>query len=491
MRRHRVRWQLAAGVMAVVTASGAAASCGSDTRGGSVAAKAPRTASKEPRAPDKDRPTPAKDRPAVERPPLSAELRKAVQNARFAEDLVDRLPPGVEGDEFSPEEFAAAAGVPNRRVPNVDVAVIELDPSGRPSTAANVLLSKDYPEGVVVPVDDNLGTSQVRWRRWDTNAWEAGSAGSEDVVGGRERAQLEMMSPYPASVLKLMVGFGVLRLVDRGELSLDEELPYAPENSSCGKPGSRTVGQWFDRMITVSDNQSTCALLKRMHDLGEVDALTDLFADLGLSTLQVRNTNPATGGAWLDLNMSALDTARLLLIVSGAPGTLWRTPGGEPVTADLLSTSSRRYFLDTLADQGLNQALSTTNWCGRDYPAQGIPQPVPKRWIDPADGEVSAAGRSYGQDVRPCNAAAEVSFAHKTGLSIQAGSDAGIVRSLPGAVERNYIVVVFTNLGMRFADANRPADPPRVFPVSYTEKLARLGHDIDTIVAADARPEPG
>ena len=307
--------------------------------------------------------------------------------------------------------------------------------------------------------------------------------GSEDVVPGREGAPLEMMSPYPASVLKLMVGFGVLRLVDRGELALDEVVEYAPANTSCGEPGQLTTAQWFDQMITISDNRATCALLKKLHDLGEVDPLNATFDELGLSTLQVRNTNPTTGGTWVGINMSALDTARLLLIVSGAPGTLWRAPDGTPVTADLLGDSSRTFFLDKLADQGLNHALSTPNWCGRDYPAPGIPQRVPDRWIDADDGTVTVAGRVFGQDVRPCNATAEVTFAHKTGLSDQAGADAGIVRSLPGMPERSYIVVAFTNLGARFADAHKPADPPGIYPVAYTEKIAKLGHDIDEVLA--------
>ncbi|MEQ4208385.1 serine hydrolase [Actinopolymorpha sp. B17G11] len=429
----------------------------------------------------------------VESARLSAELRKAVDDQRFADGLVDLLPPATSPADLLREDIGGGpwpmrpndASVPNTRTPNVDAAVIELDGSGRPSAVANVLLSKDYPHGVVVPVDEDLGTTQVRWRRWNTEEWDAGSAGSEDVVPGREHAPLEMMSPYPASVLKLMVGFGILQQVDEGVLGLDDDLAYAPANTSCGEPGTMTIAEWFELMITVSDNRATCALLKKLHDLGEVDPLNATFADLGLGTLQVRGSNPATGGTWLGMNMSALDTARLLLVVSGASGELWRTPAGDPVTADLLSASSREFFTGHLADQGLNQALSTTNWCGRDYPAAGIPQRVPDRWIDPDDGTVTVAGRVFGQDVRPCNETAEVEFAHKTGLTNQAGGDAGIVRSLPGAGarQRSYIVVVYTNLGLRFADAHKPADPPGIHPVSYTEKIATLGRDIDLIMA--------
>jgi hypothetical protein len=86
------------------------------------------------------------------------------------------------------------------------------------------------------------------------------------------------------------------------------------------------------------------------------------------------------------------------------------------------------------------------------------------------------------QDVRPYNRRAEVEFAHKTGLTSQAGADAGIVTSLPGAPERRYVVAVFTNLGQRFADAHKPPNRPGVFAVARSEKLAKLGCRIDEIM---------
>jgi hypothetical protein len=180
--------------------------------------------------------------------------------------------------------------------------------------------------------------------------------------------------------------------------------------------------------------------------------------------------------------MSAIDTAKLLLLVNGGPGTLWTAPGGTPVTRDVLSADARAFFLRTLADQGHNEMLSTTNWCGRAYPAAGIPQVTPPRWINPADGTMNVAGAYYGRDVRPCNATAEVTFAHKTGWVDTTGSDAGIVHSLPGKPRRNYVVVVFSNLGTDYVDVNRPADPPGVYPVPYTQKHATLGRAIDTIM---------
>ncbi len=452
----------------------------------------------------------ARGRTHIDKVRLAAELRKAVARQHFAEGLVDLMPPGSPPpDQAGSGDTSGAShkyAVRNTRTPIVDAAVIELDRDGRATAVANVVVSKDYPNGVVVPVGDDLGTRDIRWRRWNTEEWYAGSPGSQDVLPGREDASLEAMSPYPASVLKLMVAFGVLRLVDRGVLDLDEPLSYQPPDTSCGEPGRARISTWLDQMITISDNRATCALMKKLHDLDEVDRLNATFDRLGLRTLQVRNTNPATGGEWLGMSMTAMDTARLLLIVAGESGraasgsavsgsaasgrgeseTLWRTPAGESVSQAVLQPSSRAYFTRLLADQGLNQALSTSNWCGRDYPARGIPQRVPERWIDPADGTVTVDYRVYGQDVRPCNRRAEVEFAHKTGLSNQAGADAGIVTSLPGAPQRRYVVAVFTNLGQRFADAHKPADPSGIYPVSYSEKLANLGRRIDEIVTLRA-----
>ena len=249
-------------------------------------------------------------------------------------------------------------------------------------------------------------------------------------------------------------------------------------------PRTATITQFFDEMITSSSNPSACALIKLLHDHNAIDGFNQEFVDLGLPMLRLVGTDPDTGGRWGNtVVMNSIDTAKLLLLFSGAPGTLWKTPAGTPVTASVLNAASRQYLLGKLGDQGLNQVLSTTNWCGRAYPTPGIPQPTPARWINPADGTVTVVGRVYGQDVRPCNAAAQVTFAHKTGLADTSGNDAGLVKALPGKARRSYLVVVGSNLGYRYIDPNRAADPAGTYPVQYTEKLALLGKAIDTAIA--------
>jgi len=446
---------------------------------------------------------------------LEAALLEAVRAQHF-EQVVDFGP--VEG-ACPGSSWCAQPAATIAHPPNLDVAVIALDRSGRPRAIANVLLSRDYPEGVGVPIGDDFGTDAVRWRRWNPDRWNGGtfsetdgSRGStvgwtdnppltdaDDIVPGRDEATLEFMSPYPASTFKLMVAFHTMRLVDRGAVALDRDYRYVRAD---GTEMVRTTRQLLDRMITESDNDSAKALVKQLHDQGEDDGLNQELRDHGLGTLQVNGTDPATGARWGigKVTMTSLDTARLLLLVNGGPGVLWRTPDGKPVrAAEVLSRNSRAILLGMLVDQGWNDILTTSNWCGRSYPARGIPSLVADRWVDPDTGTVTVAGKEFGEDVRPCNDRAEVSFAHKSGFTYNYLSDAGIVRSFAGpegargsggVPQGHYIVVVMSNLGYRYADPRqgdvaKPVcgdDPAKDTGVCYTEKFAALGSAVDAIL---------
>jgi hypothetical protein len=222
--------------------------------------------------------------------------------------------------------------------------------------------------------------------------------------------------------------------------------------------------------------------------LGQLDPaaneLNATFADLGMPTLQVNGTDPVTGARWGvgSIHMTAMDTARLLLLLQGGRLALLDGDGVGP--AALLSSESRDLLLSMLGQQGLHEVLSTTNWCGLTYPAQGIPAEVPDRWVG-ADGTVTVDDIPYGQDVRPCQAAAQVHFAHKTGLTENYGSDAGIVTALPGQDGRRYVAAVFTNVGYRYSDPSRAAhDGNPAFSglrISYSERFALLGRAIDDL----------
>ncbi|MDX3103239.1 serine hydrolase [Nonomuraea angiospora] len=429
---------------------------------------------------------------------LAHHLRRALDQLQF-EQVLDTNPPvgtaglnalrqdSVDKEARKPPKkadllSAVAAAEPISQQPQIDLTVIELNRAGRPVSSGTVLMSPQYPDGKVVPVDRNLHTTDVRWRQWDDAGWYANHGqGTIDVVPGRENASIDFMSPYPASVLKLMVAFGVLRLVDQGQISLDDTYDYQPTtiSSLCGPASSNTVRNYLDASLTWSSNAATCAMVKLLHDRGAVDGLNQTFQDLGLETLQLKNTNPANGARWGNpVTMSSLDTAKLLMLVNGGLGTLWTAPNGTAVTAAVLSDASRAFFKGKLGDQGMNVALSTTNWCGAAYPAPGIPQLTPSRWIG-ADGTVTIPGQgiTYGHDVRPCNEAAEVTYAHKNGWVNNSGADAGIVKALPGKGGRTYVVTMFSNLGYQYVDSNRP--PTGAENVWFTEKFAKLGKIID------------
>lgn len=428
-------------------------------------------------------------------------LQQTMDQLHF-EQVLDLAPPAsplalaaratVDKDATTPKQraqrFAALTDPqPIVQQPQIDTTVIELDAHGKPVSSGTVLMSPQYPHGIVVPVDSNYHTDQVRWRQWDDAGWYTNHAqGTIDLVPGRENAPIDYMEPYPASVLKLMVNFGVLRLVDKGEISLDDTYSYQPTtiSSLCGDATSDTVRDYIDASLTFSSNAASCALVKLLWDHNAVDDLNQTFQDLGLETMQLKETNPQNGGHWSNpVTMTSLDTAKLLLLINGAPGTVWTAPNGRPVTSAVLSPASRQFFKNELAQQGFNDVLSTTSWCGADYPAPGIPQLTADRWIAP-DGTTTVDGAAYGHDVRPCNQSAQVTYAHKTGLVGNSGSDAGIVQSLPGKAGRSYIIAMFSNLGDQYQDPNRPPTEPGAHPVAYTEKFAKLGLAIDRYEAA-------
>jgi len=446
--------------------------------------------------------TPATANQARTRPDdLGQGLAAAVRTAGF-DELVDF------------ETRSGGLAQPARALPNVDVAVLELDRSGRVTAAANVLYDRDSPQGFNVSLNhDTLQTQRVqfsRWRldRWDDQAaWDQGPA-QADVLVQPGRTDKAYMASYPASVLKLMVGYGVLRLVDRGELSLGSSIryhtvdgqscDYGPSNPAGSDPppsadgATDTLAGWFDQMITVSDNFATCVLLQTLHDHHAIASTNQHFADLGLATLRMEPSKPAVGSGWSSgtMSMGALDTAKLLLILNGRGHELWRAPSGKAVTASDLSPSSRRFFLRVLHEQSFHEVLDPVALCGSTDAVQGIPARVPDRWIDPDTGHVVTYDGDlqldFGYDVRPCNADAEVTFAHKTGLTYNAGSDAGIVRALPGKGGRWYIVAVLSNVGNRFGDPDWASADPNACEdapyVCYPRAFGRLGASIDQLV---------
>jgi hypothetical protein len=487
---------------------------------------------------------------------LEAELLTALHDAKFG-DVIDF---GPFEDVCPGAKFCTVPAKQIGFVPNVDLAVIELDDNGHALRAANVLLDRDHPDGVVVPLDrkpgpsGTYGTSSVRWLRWAIDRYNGGTfdqntgqrltskgwttdpalTSADDIIPGRDDASLQFMAPYPASLFKLVVAFRIMRLVDMGQISLDQVVSWDPTpttapvapgtpslapsaadapaaGSTLAHSGPRSIGpaaapaddtvsrpvrQWMDAMITTSDNDAAAALLKYLSDRGDLPAMHAELRDLGLGTLQINGINPATGKNWQpgQIHMTSMDTARLLWLIDGGSGKLWTRPDGRPVLASVLSDRSRSYLRALLDQQGYHEALSTTNLCGAANVQAGIPAKMPARWIDLATGTVTVDGYAYGADVRPCNAAAEVIFGHKTGLTFNYGSDAGIVRSLPGKPGRHYVISFISSLGYRYTDpvfASRSTYPcyDEVGPICYVQSIPALGRQIDDYLASgDVRP---
>ncbi|MEU6713627.1 hypothetical protein ABZ897_19295, partial [Nonomuraea sp. NPDC046802] len=206
---------------------------------------------------------------------VGAFLQKTMAGLRF-EEVLDLAPPGsaqartlarvVDKEAQTTADYAkllakAEDAKPIVQQPQLDVTVLELDRLGRLVSSGTVLMSPRNPQGVVVPVDENFHTTQVRYRQWDDAGWYANKGqGSIDIVPGRENAPIDFMLPYPASVLKLMVGFGVLRLADKGEIKLDDTYAYQPTtiSSLCGPASSNTIRAYLDASITSSSNPATC-----------------------------------------------------------------------------------------------------------------------------------------------------------------------------------------------------------------------------------------
>jgi len=444
-------------------------------------------------SPAKAGPRPARERPPPP-PPLSSVLLRALAEAGFGElhdagAVEGRCP----GDGACPWPLPQVAGPPH-----LDLAVIRLDQAGRAIEAANVHLEPGSPGGRVVTLDRNLAASGVRYRRWSPERRDGTVAEpftAEDDLSPARRRGADFMSPYPASVFKLLVAFHVERraalgALRRGEVVEEAPPPPAAEGAEAPPPPeARPLGEWLERMITESDNRATKAVLRHLHARGEVARLNRDLAGLGLDTLRIGGTSPADGGRWApgEIHAGAMDLARLLWLVAGGPGVLWRTPAGAPVTRQALPEPARRRLQALLDGQGLHEVLSSGSVCGAA--PTGIPAPVPARFLDPQTGFETAGGQAWRYDVRPCNAAAEVRFLHKTGLTWNYASDAGLVEPLPGKPFRRYVVAVVSAAGTRFVDPERAAAPRHPCETEQrcvTGRLARLGAAIDAWAVAAA-----
>lgn len=367
---------------------------------------------------------------------------------------------------------------PLTHFPSIDLAVVAF-PSGGAPIWANVLFSRDFPEGVVADIGPQAGpVSNIRYLADKTDA-EGNSAAwlPHSDWNAMQWAPLagqgahRFVAPYPASLVKLMVAVGVGRVVDTDAHAWDEEWVYGGER--------KTIARWTESMIVASNNDATSAMVALLHaaglirndESGETNQLEQLFASLGLHTLRLHDTQ--ANGGWRNadgagvghLQMTAWDTVRLLwLLADSLPAAPWLSASHAPV----LGTASRQRLWGWMADQGLHEILSTTAVAGIPGWQPGIPARLPAHWIT-ADGRAQVEHLAFPPDIRSANAQATATFAHKTGNTDNYTSDAGLVTGL-GPQPRKYLIAMLSNLGRRYAP----------HPGCVTDwRIAQLGAAVD------------
>ena len=407
---------------------------------------------------------------------------------------------GAVEDSF-PENSAPVLTVP----PNLDLAVLVLNQLGEISKAANVIISRDYPQGLISNLDNNLTTRNITWQRWDQKQWDGTRPwiSSSDLLPEKKRIHDQsdivgngvFMSPYPASLFKLPLSFFLLEEVSSKRLDLSD------------------IRRDLRKMLTVSSNQSTRNLLKLTHDNQRISAMNRRFKELGLGTIQIKGTDPKSGGSWNPglISMSAMDTAKLLWLIQADKGSSssWANTRNDKPAESKLNSHSKKLLLKHLGNQAFNETLSTANFgvggtrsedMGPPNVIPGIPNYVPGKWIDDITGAVivNSDGEiiDYGEDVRSYNNdIANKRFLHKTGITYNFGSDAGIVDRNDGKDANRYIISFFSNLGYRYVDevfSNRKSYPfyDDPGPIAHTQEIPRLGNNVDQLMSDLFKVQP-
>jgi len=389
---------------------------------------------------------------------------------RLAQDLLA----AVRAQHFEQTQDKLLGGAPVRHMPSIDLAVIAFPRNAAP-VWANVLFSREHPQGLVADIGADAGAARnIRFEADLQDSEHRSIAWLPDADWSRltfaplaGEGPHRFVAPYPASLIKLMVAVGVARTVDDGRCGWRDEVAHEGQ--------TRTIADWCEDMLVVSCNHSTSAMVALLHRWGAIGPLHAAFASRGLHTLRLDDTRP--DGGWMNaagagvghLQMTAWDSARLVwLLDANAPAAPWA--GATPIVSD----ESRARVRGWLDDQALHEVLSSTVLAGVPGWTPGLPARLPRRWIG-ADGSVRAGDEyAFPADVRPASRAATLRFAHKTGTTENYVSDAGIANGVAGA-RRHYIVALIASLGRRYA--------PRE-PCATTWRIPALGRAIDEALSS-------
>jgi hypothetical protein len=348
--------------------------------------------------------------------------------------LADALLRAVAAQHFeaTPDRWQGGAAV--QAFPSIDLAVVRFSPGAAPQ-AANVLFSREHPQGLTAEFSGQLGSvSNIRFDQdlQDANGVSIAWAPSADwsrmafqpLFG---HSAVRVVAPYPASLLKLLVAVGVGLAVDNG---------------LCGWPAE------LEPMVVLSSNEATDTCVALLHRVGMVGTLNDSLRAWGLHTLQLNDTTPQGGWRNADgsgvghIHMTAWDTVRLLwLLDADAPPPPWLPADCSKLQPAKLQPATRQHLRAVLQRQQLDQVLSSGA-------LKGVP------------------GWQPGLPDAPA-------FAHKTGTTDNSASDAGIVKT----ASAHYLVAVLTNLGRRYAAPDPPLDR-----CATTWRLPALGAAIHHLI---------
>ena len=453
---------------------------------------------------------------------LASGLRAAVQRTEFGK-VWDYGP--LFGEGCPAEQLPACQTLigPLRaeRFPQIDLSVVAINPAGCPQAVAKatVVFDRRHPQGVLGTYEPRtLELQNIRFRKWDERRFNggrfkllgSGADAAPAVVAGTELpfdapyppgsllsatdkgSAVDFMSPWPASVFKLMVATHFLTLLDKGQtadeqpLALQTPIPLPTRDLMELCPEEEralTLYQALETMLGWSGNCATAALVRFLHAHNEIlqspqldvqgfptaaplhSGINKTLAALGLSTLQMNRTiartgrwgNPAdnyalTTASVANNHMTSWDTARLLWLFAELPERArprWEVAPGRPVDLEFVSPRQKALLRELLKNSYSGSILVNNRVCVPEStagfrPTPGIPALLSRKWLDkgrlrlpfadyPYKGVIddigpSAINPTYPPDLTPCQRRAEVMYLNKAGLTNVAASSVGIIR---------------------------------------------------------------
>ena len=403
---------------------------------------------------------------------LAQGIRAAVQSAAFAA-VWDYGPLYGEGcpAEQTPVCLPLVGPIGAAHYPQIDISVIVPNRRGcaAPVAKATLLFDRTHPSGVMGKYDPKtLELTNIRFRKWDEarfngGRWKlegAGPAARAQIVPGSEVAwdapyaadsllnsgsipkegkdAIDFLSPWPASVFKLMVTTRFLKLLDQSQtadgqpLTLDTLIPLPTRelHSACpAEARTLTLRQALETMLQWSGNCAAAGLVRFLHTHGDIlqspkvdgqgfpieaplsNQLNATLAELGLSTLQMNRTSARAGrvgnpndnydgrtASVTNNHMTSWDAARLLWLFDELPEVAqphWEVAPGRPVSTDFVSARQKALLRELLRDSYSGSGLANNRTCvlqpagsgasassSELAPAPGIPALLSGRWLD-------------------------------------------------------------------------------------------------------------